>query len=156
MNSINPEQFNNALLALLDESFDNVQGYYLDQGNSLFETLSGITAAQASVPVGSKCATLAAQVKHISFFLDVMLKWKRDGNTEPNDWSEIWNSVSEVTPLEWQLIQTELRVSYENIKAYIQFSSGWQDDHELSVMMSILAHSAYHLGEIRQAMCTLV
>lgn len=154
-NFISPEQFNKALLALLDETFDDVEGYYLDQGTSLFDTLSGITAAQASIPVGSKCATLAAQVKHISFYLNVILKWKKDGNQEPNDWEEIWKSVNEVTPLEWQMIQTELRMSYENIKAFIQISPEWKDEHALGVMMSVLAHSAYHLGEIRHALCML-
>ena len=155
MDTINPEQFNNALLALLNETFDDVQGYYLDHGTSLFESLSNITASQASIPVGGKCATLAAQVKHISFYLNVTLKWKRDGNQEPSDWAAIWNTVSEVTPLEWQMIQTELRISYENFKAFIQFSPNWKDDHELGVMMGVLAHTAYHLGEIRQALCGL-
>jgi len=155
MDTINPEQFNKALLALLDETFDEVHGYYLDHGTSLFESLSNITASQASIPVGGKCASLAAQVKHISFYLDVTLKWKRDGNQEPNDWGEIWSTVGEVSPVEWQTIQTELRVSYENIKAFIQFSKGWKDDHELGVMMGVLAHTAYHLGEIRQALCSL-
>jgi hypothetical protein len=155
MDTINPEQFNIALLALLDESFDNVQGYYLDHGTSLFESLSNITALQASISVGGKCATLAAQVKHITFYLDVTLKWQRDGNQETNDWGEIWNTIGAVSPEEWQTIQTELRVSYENIKEYIQFSKGWKDHHELGVMMGVLAHTAYHLGEIRQAMCSL-
>jgi len=139
MDTINPEQFNNAILALLNETFDDVQGYYLDHGTSLFESLSSITAAQASIPVGGKCATLAAQVKHISFYLNVILKWKRDGNQEPSDWAEIWNTVSEVTPLEWQMIQTELRVNYENIKAMIQFSTDWNNESKIGDAMAILA-----------------
>jgi hypothetical protein len=126
MDTINPEQFNIALLALLDESFDNVQGYYLDHGTSLFESLSNITALQASIPVGGKCATLAAQVKHISFYLEVTLKWQRDGNQEPNDWGEIWNMVGAVSPVEWQTIQTELRVSYENINQRRKIPSNWR------------------------------
>ena len=68
------EHFSAALFALLDETFDNVQGFYLDGGTSLFETLATISAAQASLPVGSQCATLAAQVKHIAFYLDVLEK----------------------------------------------------------------------------------
>ena len=42
MSSIASEQFAKALLALLDETFDNVRGYYLDRGTSLFETLAKV------------------------------------------------------------------------------------------------------------------
>ena len=69
---IQPEHFTNALYALLDETFDNVHVYYLDRGTSFFETLATVSAAEASVPVGGKCATLAAQVKHVTFYLDVL------------------------------------------------------------------------------------
>ena len=37
MNSILSEHFTKALLILLDETFDNVQGYFLDKNTSLFE-----------------------------------------------------------------------------------------------------------------------
>jgi len=155
MNEISSQYFTRMLLSLLDETFDSVHGYYLDRGTSLFETLSSITAAQASILVGGKCATLAAQVKHISFYLDVVLRWLRDGNQESLDWGEIWRTVSVVSSLEWQEIQTELRVNYENIKALIQFAPNWNSESKIGDAMAILAHTAYHLGEIRQALCTI-
>ncbi len=37
---------------LLDETFENHHGIYLDKGTSLFETLDGIRADEASRPVG--------------------------------------------------------------------------------------------------------
>ncbi|MFO7537808.1 MAG: hypothetical protein R6X32_07075, partial [Chloroflexota bacterium] len=86
---IQPEHFTQALYALLDETFDNVQGYYLDKGTSLFETLATISAAEASIPVGGQCATLAAQVKHIAFYLDVVDNSVRDPNYPRADWDEI-------------------------------------------------------------------
>lgn len=52
MNTMQAERFTAALLALLDETFDNVQGYYLDRNASLFETLASITVAEASIPIG--------------------------------------------------------------------------------------------------------
>jgi hypothetical protein len=61
MSSIDSEHFIAALRRLLDETFDNVQGDYLDRGTSLFETLAGISAVEASIPVGGKCASLAAR-----------------------------------------------------------------------------------------------
>ena len=78
MNTIQTDHFTKALLDMLDETFDSVKGYYLDRGTSLFETLADISAAEASVPVGGKCATLAAQVKHVAFYLDVVEKSIRE------------------------------------------------------------------------------
>lgn len=60
------------MYALLDETFDNVHGFFLDKGTSMFETLAAISAEEASIPVGGKCPTLAAQVKHVAFYLDVL------------------------------------------------------------------------------------
>jgi hypothetical protein len=51
-----------------------VRGIYLDKGTSMFETLAGISAEEATIPVGGKCATLDAQVKHVAFYLDVLDK----------------------------------------------------------------------------------
>ena len=76
---IQVEYFTGALYMLLDETFDNVQGYFLDKGTSLFETLATISAEEASIPVGGKCATLAAQVKHVAFYLDVLERNVRTG-----------------------------------------------------------------------------
>lgn len=52
MSTMESEHFTQALLELLDEAFDNVQGYFLDKGTSMFETLATVTAAEASIPRG--------------------------------------------------------------------------------------------------------
>jgi hypothetical protein len=71
---IQADHFTKALHALLDETFDNVHGFFLDKGTSMFETLATISAEEASIPVGGKCATLAAQVKHVAFYLVLQRK----------------------------------------------------------------------------------
>jgi hypothetical protein len=147
--------FNQALLTLLDETFDNVQGYYLDRGTSLFETLADISAAEASIPVGGKCATLAAQVKHVAFYLDVVEASIRDPNYPPADWGEIWRTVGAVAPVEWQAAQAELRQSYQRIIALVEATAVWPGADEMAAAMALVIHTAYHLGEIRQALCTL-
>jgi hypothetical protein len=154
MSTIAPEHFTTALLALLDETFDNVQGFYLDRGTSLFETLASITAAEASVPVGGKCATLAAQVKHIAFYLKVVDRAVRDPASPRADWDEIWRTVRAVTPAEWDAIRVELRNSYDLIKRLVH-DTAWVGDSEIGGAIAVVAHTAYHLGEIRQALCTL-
>lgn len=155
MSEIQSEHFTKALLMVLDETFDNVHGYYLDKNTSLFETLADITAAEASIPVGGKCATLAAQVKHTAFYLDVVEKSVRDPNYPRVDWGEIWRTVSQVTPAEWQAIQAELRDRYNGILNLIRDMPAWSNEIEIGGAIALIAHTAYHLGEIRQALCTL-
>ena len=52
---IQTDHFTAALFAMLDETFDNVQGFFLDKGTSMFETLATISAEEASMPVGGQC-----------------------------------------------------------------------------------------------------
>jgi hypothetical protein len=155
MSSIASEYFTKALLALLDETFDNVRGYYLDRGTSLFETLAEVSAAEASIPVGGKCATLAAQVKHVAFYLDVAEKSMRNSESHQVDWGDIWRTVSTVTDDEWEATKIELRASYDLILQLVEDTRSWPGETEIGGAIGIVAHTAYHLGEIRQALCTL-
>jgi len=155
MSTIQSEHFAKALLMVLDETFDNVHGYYLDRNTSLFETLSTITAEEASIPVGGKCATLAAQVKHVVLYLDVIEKFARNPHPPQTDWGEIWRTVSQVTPEEWAATQVELRASYNRILEWIKATPAWLDEVQVGIPIGLIAHIAYHLGEIRQALCTL-
>ncbi len=156
MNSeIQASHFTSVLYELLDETFDNVHGYYLDRGTSLFETLATVSAAEASVPVGGKCATLAAQVKHVAFYLDVLERAVRTQQFERQDWGKIWRETSSVTPEEWESIKDALRASYDRIKALIADTPEWSNERQIGGAIAVIAHTAYHLGEIRQALCTL-
>lgn len=147
--------FAGALRIVLDETFDDVKGIYLDKGTSFFETLAAISAEEASIPVGGKCATLAAQVKHVAFYLDVVVNSVRDPNYPRADWDEIWRTVDAVSPEEWQAIQDELRASYERILELIEETPSWEDERQIGGAIGVVAHTAYHLGEVRQALCTL-
>jgi hypothetical protein len=152
---IQAEHFTKALYEMLDETFDNVHGYFLDKGTSMFETLATISAEEASIPVGGKCATLAAQVKHVAFYLDVLERNVRSGTFEPVDWDEIWRTTKAVTPDEWEAIKMGLRESYGRIKALIHDAPGWPSEQEIGGAIAMIVHTAYHLGEIRQALCTI-
>ena len=152
---IQATHFTNALLTLLDETFDNVHGHYLDKGTSLFETLATISAAEASIPVGGKCATVAAQVKHVAFYLDLVEKSVRTQQFEPVDWGKIWRETSGVTPEEWDSLKISLRESYDRIKLLIHDTPEWTAEDQIGGAIATIVHTAYHLGEIRQALCTL-
>jgi hypothetical protein len=155
MSSIQSEHFTKVLFALLDETFDNIHGFYLDRNASMFETLANITADEASTPVGGKCGTLAAQVKHVAFHLDYIEKYFHNPNPPQVDWGEIWRTVNHVTPEEWQSIHSELRTNYNRILNIFKTAPAWSSENEIGIAMAVVVHTAYHLGEIRQALCIL-
>jgi len=152
---IQTDHFTKALYGLLDETFDNVHGYFLDKGASMFETLATISAEEASAPVGGKCATLAAQVKHVAFYLDVLEKSVRTQQFERQDWDKIWRETTAVTPEEWDALKASLRESYNRIKALINDTTEWSSEQQIGGAIAIIVHTAYHLGEIRQALCSV-
>jgi hypothetical protein len=149
------EHFTSAIYMLLDETFDNVHGHYLDKGTSLFETLATISAEEASTPVGGRCATLAAQVRHVAFYLDVLENGVRTLQFTSQDWGKIWRETNAVTPEEWEALKAGLRQSYDRVKALIGETPDWSNEDRIGGAMAVIAHSAYHLGEIRQALCSL-
>ena len=153
--SIQTEHFTKAIYLLLEETFDNVYGIYLDKGASLFETLADISAEEASIPMGGRCATLAAQVTHVAFYLDVLDKSARDSSYPEVDWDEIWRETGVVTAEEWPDLQTELRQSYHRLKLLISETAEWPSERHIGGAIGAIAHTAYHLGEIRQALCVL-
>lgn len=143
------------ILKVFDETFETVIGVYLDRGTSLFETLATITAAEASLPVSATCAALSAQVDHLRFYLDVMQDVMLGREQESYDWKDIWNRVGVVTDDEWAAIQARLRESHRQIRALLVSPQAQQRPEAIGVAAAVIAHSAYHLGEIRQALCTL-
>jgi hypothetical protein len=153
--AIDQERFAKELFEILDETFETHHGIYLDEGTSLFETLETINAGEASRPVGGKCATLAAQVAHVTFYLEVLERYMLTNDTGRVDWGEIWRTVSDVTPDQWQALQQKLRQTHRRVVAMLRSIDDWGDETCIGGALAILVHTAYHLGEIRQALCTL-
>jgi len=149
------ETLTNELFQLLDETFEHVHGIYLDRDTSLFQTLETITAEEASIPVGGQCATLAAQVAHVIFYLEVLEAYVQDKDFGKVDWGDIWRRVSTVSAEEWQAYKDQLVQTYRRIWTMLQNVQDWNEERPLGGALAIVVHTAYHLGEIRQAMCTL-
>lgn len=143
-----------AFLQFLTETFeDGDAGLYLDPGYSLFETLAGLSAEEASRPVGRTCASIAAQTEHTRFYLDLLLR-RAGGDHSEADWDDIWDNVRDVGPEEWMAIQARLKASYARVRELVITTPQW-GPQEIKGAMAALLHSAYHLGEIRQATCTV-
>ena len=149
------QEFANNLLQLMEETFEpKHHGIYLDEGTSLFETLDTVSAAEASIPVGGKCASLAAQVAHVTFFIESFERYALQGDNSPRDWGHIWRTVEKVTPQEWDAYKSELKDAYRRMDELFHENQAWNED-TIGGALSIVVHTAYHLGEIRQALCIL-
>jgi hypothetical protein len=146
------KRFKKTLLTCLEETFSEVKGIYLDNGTTLYETLDGMSAEEASQRISSNSATIAAQVEHIRFYLDVLDDYMRTGVDKTNNWREIWETVSTVTPEQWEDIKRRLRASHERVLTTINSFETWDGKYDVAGPMSVLVHTAYHLGGIRQAL----
>jgi hypothetical protein len=147
------ERLKPTLLHFIDETFSQVHGLYLDKGTTLYETLDGVSAAEASRSAAPQTATIAAQVEHVRFYLDVLdeIIKTRDIDKKYN-WREIWETVREVTPEQWDDLKRRLHESHDRVLATINSFENWDGPFDVGGAISIIAHTAYHLGGIRQAL----
>jgi len=154
-NQITQQTLTKEIFEILDETFENHHGIFLDRDTSLFTTLETVSAAEASIPVGGQCATLAAQVAHVIFYLEVIEAHIQKKDHGKVDWGDIWRRVSKVSPEEWAAYKDQLRQTYQRVWSLLQAVDNWNDERPIGGALAIVVHTAYHLGEIRQALCTV-
>jgi hypothetical protein len=152
---VGQERLTKEIFSVLEEIFSEHHGIFLDKGTGLFDTLEGISAEQASQPVGGKCATLAAQVAHVIYYLEVLERYLLSQDAGDVDWGEAWRTVRVVTPAEWDNQRKKLKQCYFRIDGILHDVQDWDDESIISGCLAVIAHTAYHLGEIRQALCIL-
>ena len=146
--------FTDELFPLLEETFEKVNGIYLDKGTSLFETLDTVSAEEASRPVSASCASIAGQVEHVRFYLQVLQDYMQQKEVGKVDWAASWY-LKTVTSEEWAALKQRLRSAYQDLTALVKGFDTWQGESELGGALAIVVHTAYHLGEIRQALCVI-
>jgi hypothetical protein len=149
------EGFYRELFDMLEETFETHHGIYLDKGTSLFVTLDQISADEASIPIGNRCATIAAQVEHVIYYLEVLERHIAGREVGDVDWGEIWSRVSGVTTAEWDDLKGRLKEAYARLNSMLRGIEDWEGNDAIGGSMAIVVHTAYHLGEIRQALCTV-
>lgn len=152
---IKQENFLNNLFSFYEETFENHHGIYLDKNTSLLTTLETVFAQEASIPVGGKCASLAAQVTHVIFYLELLEKYFLKQEVGKVDWGEIWRTVEKISPEDWEALKNKLRQVYMRLDKLFHDTENWNDEDVVGAALAIVVHTAYHLGEIRQALCTL-
>src|SRR3954469_18418151 len=122
--------FTDELFPLLEETFENVRGIYLDKGTSLFETLETVSAEEASRPVSARCASIAGQVEHVRFYLQVLQDYMQQKEVGKIDWAASWY-LKTVTPEEWDALKRRLKSTYQDLAALIKGFDTWQGENEL-------------------------
>lgn len=146
------DDFRKGLLFILDETFDNVHGAFLDPGDSLFPTLEGISAEQASQRMGTDGNSIAGQVNHIIFYFEVAMRYMRGENPGRQDWGAAWKLI-EVRDDEWANLTRQLRETQETLVGMIHEDPPEITDDLVGGSMALIAHTAFHLGQIRHALC---
>ena len=147
-------EIRDALLTCLQETFEDGYSYFLDRGTSLFETLDAVTSAEASRAAAPTVGTIAAQVNHTAFYLDEVLRFVREGEPEEHpDWEGSWK-ITTVTDNEWDALRQNLRAKYASIQELVRRNPDWSGGM-LTGAIAMVAHCAYHLGEIRQALSVI-
>ncbi len=138
------------LLVLFDEAFEKHTGIFLDKGTTLFETIDALDAATASRSVGPDSATIAAHVEHVAFYLDVAESYLLGTHQGKVDWKAIWRDTRAVTPERWEAIRAGLRASHARVRARWTTEGGWPASVTAGDLAAFVAHTAFHLGAIRQ------
>ncbi|HEY0429673.1 MAG TPA: hypothetical protein VGC76_17965 [Pyrinomonadaceae bacterium] len=147
--TIAKDAFLKSILYLLRETFEGSpegQGSaYLDRGVGVFATLEKLSAEAASREISS--TTIAAQTEHAKFYLDRLCEFMH-GRTEKVNWEQSW-LIETVSETEWNALREGVRKSYEGALRCVADIEDWSEDN-VGMAMGILAHTAYHLGAIRQ------
>jgi len=146
---IEQDYFVKSLAYLLRETFEGSpegQGSaYLDHGVGIFATLEKLSAEQVSSEING--TTVAAHTEHAKFYLDRLCEFI-GGRTEKVNWEQSW-LIEDVSEEEWTALRATVRKSYENALRCFAETTDWSEDN-VGMAMGMLAHTAYHLGAIRQ------
>ena len=153
-NLIKKVDFLKAISDVLKETFEGSPesgSMYLDRGVGVFNSLEKVTAELASRSISWEGASVAAHAEHARFYLQMLCEFM-NGRTEKVDWNESWR-VKTVDEKEWQALKENLQKEYQSTIDTFEKIENWDED-AIGGAMGIVAHTAYHLGSIRQIIKT--
>jgi hypothetical protein len=151
--------FQNAMRKILTEIFDGPPGkdaFLLNPGDpGMLGQLESIDATTASSRPMAGLTTVASHVDHVHYGVTLMNRWIAG---EPNpwasaDWTASWKRTT-VTEEQWRTLRDNLRKETDKWRRAIETHSDW---NEMSApgAISSAAHTAYHLGAIRQILAAM-
>src|SRR5205807_9313914 len=113
----------------------------------VFATIDRLRAAEASRAGGPGGSTIAGHVHHLTASVALSTSGLR-GESTSRDRSRSW-TVSVVDDAAWAALRARLRDEYERLLVAVETHARWDED-ALGVAIGALAHTAYHLGAMRQ------
>ena len=146
---IDRHQFVGSVAYLLRETFEgSPEGQasaYLDRGVGFFITIDALNADIASKEFHG--TTIAAQTEHAKFYLDRLCEFL-NGRTERVNWDDSW-LIETVNETEWDALRQSVRSSYKDVLGCLASIEEWPE-RKVGMAIGMVAHTAYHLGAIRQ------
>jgi hypothetical protein len=152
MSNVPPAVIAELLTRIAREAFDGPPGpwtYFTDTSAAagVFGTISGLSAAEASRAAGAAGSTIAGHVNHVCSSLALTTR-ALSGARAARDRSTSW-TVTAVDAGQWSDLQKRLRREYDALLVALETHATWDED-TLGVAIGAIAHTAYHLGAMRQ------
>lgn len=149
-----PKVFVDAVSKLLVELFDGPPGreaYILNPGDAgLLRQLDTVSARLANERPMPGRTTIAQHAAHVAYGLSLLNRWS-DGEANPwadADWDAAWK-VQVTNDAEWRAVRDDLRREVSAWQRNASHDRTWDDLAAAGTLASV-AHSAYHVGAIRQ------
>jgi hypothetical protein len=83
------------------------------------------------------------------FYLTILNDYMDGKLHEKVDWKRSW-LLKSVTENEWDTLRQGLRDDYEVLKTHLHGFTDWNDERRIGGAIAIVAHTAFHLGAVRQ------
>lgn len=152
MSDVPPVVISTLLTRILREAFEGPPGpwtYFTDisAAAGMFGTVGALSAADASRPAGPAQSTVAGHVNHLCSSLGLTTRSIR-GAPAGRDRSTSW-TMTAVDDAQWTELRARLRREYGALLVTLETHSKW-DENSLGDAIGAIAHTAYHLGAIRQ------
>lgn len=143
-----------SLRTLLHETMiraDERGAYIINHGEpGLVETLKSLSAEKVSTPPGPGRKPIVAHANHVLYGWELMNRAL--GGDErafaDADWNTAWR-LERVSEAEWTELLTRMEQTAQQVLAIAPRHSPW-DEVSLTGVFASAAHTAYHLGAIRQ------
>lgn len=147
--------FHKALQTLLHEIFEGPPAewsFTLNPGDpGLLKELDTIDAHTASNRPMPGRTTIAQHVAHVLYGVELLNRWA-GGEANPfasADWGAAWQ-LGPVDETQWRELVERLRAASRQWRAFVAGKSDGWDDISSAGALASAAHTAYHLGAIRQ------
>lgn len=147
--------FHEALLTILREIFDGTRerdGFLLNPDDpGLLMELESVDAAVASARPMPGHTTVAQHVAHVLYGIELLNRWM-SGEENPwasADWEAAWK-LGPVNQSQWTDLLARLRKQSQQWRSAVADKTDGWNQLAASGAIASAAHTAYHMGAIRQ------